>query len=102
MLDRESLRVFSEVASKLDQGCAKLPPFQDESPEMARLAELLEATAERLQDNYPYFHPLYAGQMLNPPHPVPRPAYALAMCLTPNTHPLYGRPATSATETHAT
>src|SRR5438552_985549 len=101
MLDRESLRVFSEVASKLDQGFAKLPPFQDESPEMARLAEVLEATAERLQDNYPYFHPLYAGQMLKPPHPVARLAYALAMWINPNNHALDGGRASSAMEKEA-
>src|SRR5438552_10486978 len=101
MLDRESLRVFSEVASKLDQGFAKLPPFQDESPEMARLAEVLEATAERLQDNYPYFHPLYAGQMLKPPHPVARLAYALAQWINPNSHALDGGRASSAMEKEA-
>src|SRR5213594_3637401 len=101
MLDRESLRVFSEVASKLDQGFAKLPAFQDESPEMARLAEVLEATAERLQDNYPYFHPLYAGQMLKPPHPVARLAYALAMWINPNNHALDGGRATSELEKEA-
>ena len=101
MLDRESLRVFSEVASKLDQGFAKLPAFQDESPEMTRLAEVLKATAERLQDNYPYFHPLYAGQMLKPPHPVARLAYALAMWINPNNHALDGGRATSAMEKEA-
>ena len=101
MLDRESLSVFSEVASKLDKGFAKLPAFQDESPEMTRLAEVLEATAERLQDNYPYFHPLYAGQMLKPPHPVARLAYALAMWINPNNHALDGGRATSAMEKEA-
>jgi hypothetical protein len=25
--------------------------------------------ADRLADNYPFFHPRYAGQMLKPPHP---------------------------------
>src|SRR5438309_3000762 len=101
MLDRESLSVFSEVASKLDKGFAKLPAFQDESPEMTRLAEVLKATAERLQDNYPYFHPLYAGQMLKPPHPVARLAYALAMWINPNNHALDGGRATSAMEKEA-
>src|SRR6266446_5045477 len=78
MLDLESLRLFSEVARKFDNGFRRLPAFQNQSPGMARLAEVLNATAERLQDNYPYFHPLYAGQMLKPPHPVARLAYALA------------------------
>src|SRR5438270_10713524 len=101
MLDRESLSVFSEVASKLDKGFAKLPAFQDGSPQMARLAEVLGATAERLQDNYPYFHPLYAGQMLKPPHPVARLAYALAMWINPNNHALDGGRATSVMEKEA-
>jgi tyrosine decarboxylase/aspartate 1-decarboxylase len=101
MLDRESLGTFSEVARKLDNEFAKLPAFQNQSPEMSRLAEVLGATAERLQDNYPYFHPLYAGQMLKPPHPVARLAYALAMWINPNNHALDGGRATSAMEKEA-
>src|SRR5260370_37303100 len=101
MLDRESLGAFSEVARKLDSGFARLPAFQDQSPEMARLAEVLAATAERLQDNYPYFHPLYAGQMLKPPHAVARLAYALAMWINPNNHALDGGRGASAMEKEA-
>jgi tyrosine decarboxylase / aspartate 1-decarboxylase len=101
MLDLESLRLFSEVARKFDNGFRRLPAFQNQSPEMARLAEVLNATAERLQDNYPYFHPLYAGQMLKPPHPVARLAYALAMWINPNNHALDGGRATSAMEKEA-
>ncbi|MCU1314692.1 MAG: PLP-dependent enzyme glutamate decarboxylase [Candidatus Acidoferrum typicum] len=101
MLDLESLQLFSEVANKLDNGFARLPAFQNQSPGMARLAEVLNATAERLQDNYPYFHPLYAGQMLKPPHPVARLAYALAMWINPNNHALDGGRATSAMEKEA-
>jgi len=101
MLDRESLGVFSEVAGKLDSGFASLPTFQSQSMDMARLAEVLGATTERLKDNYPYFHPLYAGQMLKPPHPVARLAYALAMWINPNNHALDGGRATSAMEKEA-
>ncbi len=101
MLDRESLGIFSEVARKLDSEFASLPAFKNQSPEMARLAEVLGATAERLQDNYPYFHPLYAGQMLKPPHAVARLAYALAMWINPNNHALDGGRATSAMEKEA-
>src|SRR5712691_2811916 len=101
MLDLESLRLFSEVARKLDNGFRRLPAFQNQSPGMARLAEVLNAAAERLQDNYPYFHPLYAGQMLKPPHPVARLAYALAMWINPNNHALDGGRATSAMEKEA-
>ena len=63
--------------------------------------EVLTATAKRLQDNYPYFHPLYAGQMLKPPHPVAQLAYALAMTINPNNHALDGGRATSAMEKEA-
>src|SRR6266487_1126452 len=101
MLDLDSLGVFSEVASKLDNGFAKLPAFQNQAPEMGHLAEVLGATAERLQDNYPYFHPLYAGQMLKPPHAIARLAYALAMWINPNNHALDGGRATSAMEKEA-
>src|SRR6266699_204501 len=101
MLDLESLHLFSEVARKLDNGFRRLPAFQNQSPGMARLPEVLNATAERLRDNYPYFHPLYVGQMLKPPHPVARLAYALAMWINPNNHALDGGRATSAMEKEA-
>ncbi len=86
---------------KLDAGFSELPGYESGAPEMGRLAEALNATAERLQDNYPYFHPLYAGQMLKPPHPVARLAYALAMRINPNNHALDGGRATSAMEKEA-
>src|SRR2546421_3922956 len=101
MLDLESLRLFSEVARKLDNGFRRLPAFQNQSPGMARLAEVLNATAERLQDNYPYFHPLYAGQMLKPPHAIARLASALAVWINPNNHALDGGRASSAMEKEA-
>ena len=63
--------------------------------------EVLVTLAEKLQDNYPYFHPLYAGQMLKPPHPVARLAYSLAMYINPNNHALDGGRATSELEKEA-
>src|SRR5258707_10111947 len=65
------------------------------------MEEVLLALAEKLQDNYPYFHPMYAGQMLKPPHPVARLAYSLAMHINPNNHALDGGRATSALEREA-
>src|SRR5579862_1006125 len=65
------------------------------------MAEVLELTAQRLADNYPYFHPLYAGQMLKPPHPVARAAYALAMAINPNNHARDGGRASSVMEIEA-
>jgi tyrosine decarboxylase/aspartate 1-decarboxylase len=101
MLDQQSMSALLEAVKKLDGGFAKLPALEGEMPGMTRLAEVLNATAERLQDNYPYFHPLYAGQMLKPPHPVARLAYALAMWINPNNHALDGGRATSAMEKEA-
>ena len=101
MLDQKCLASLLEAVKKLDAGFAKLPAFDGDAPGMARIEEVLSATAERLQDNYPYFHPLYAGQMLKPPHPVARLAYALAMWINPNNHALDGGRATSAMEKEA-
>ena len=63
----------------------------------AAIDELLE----RLQDNYPFFHPDYAGQMLKPPHPVALAAYLTAARINPNNHALDGGPATAALEREA-
>src|SRR5450631_2246063 len=85
----------------LSKGFASLPEFESDAPGLSRIAEVLTATAGRLQDNYPYFHPLYAGQMLKPPHPVAQLAYALAMTINPNNHALDGGRASSAMEREA-
>ncbi len=100
-LDQKTLGLFLEAAKKLDAGFEGLPAHELNAPGAERLAEVLNATAERLHGNYPYFHPLYAGQMLKPPHPVARLAYALAMWINPNNHALDGGRATSAMEKEA-
>lgn len=56
------------------------------------------ALTERLTDNYPFFHPRYAGQMLKPPHPAAVAGYVTAMLINPNNHALDGGPATAAME----
>jgi glutamate/tyrosine decarboxylase-like PLP-dependent enzyme len=100
-LEQKSLNAFLEAVKKLDDGFAALPEFSPSTYDETRLLDVLKATAERLHDNYPYFHPLYAGQMLKPPHPVARLAYALAMWINPNNHALDGGRATSAMEKEA-
>src|SRR6266849_2000588 len=101
MLDQDGLPAFLEAIKKLDAGFSALPGYESGAPGIERLAEVLNATAERLQDNFPFFHPLYAGQMLKPPHPVARLAYALAMTLNPNNHALDGGRASSMMEKEA-
>ena len=56
---------------------------------------------ERLRDNYPFFHPRYAGQMLKPPHPAAIVGYLTAMQINPNNHALDGGPATARMEREA-
>ncbi len=70
-------------------------------PGTERIHSVLAETAARMADNYPYFHPLYAGQMLKPPHPVAHAAYAMAMTVNPNNHALDGGRASSAMELEA-
>ena len=62
---------------------------------------MLKEVAERLKDNYPYGDPLYAGQMLKPPHDVARRAYEMALKINPNNHALDGGRASSAMEKEA-
>src|SRR5881394_3838656 len=101
MLDLKSLTILGEALARLDDGFRHLPEFEPRRTNNDRLLEVLAATAERLRDNFPYFHPLYAGQMLMPPHPIARLAYALAMFINPNNHALDGGRATSAMEKEA-
>ena len=101
-LEKDSLRVLLRALEELDVGFAGLPALAGGAAPAADAYEdvLLEA-ARRLRDNYPYFHPLYAGQMLKPPHPIARAAYALAMWINPNNHALDGGRASSAMEKEA-
>lgn len=76
-------------------------PIRKSDRDEQAMASILAETALRLGDNYPYFHPLYAGQMLKPPHPVARAAYAMAMLINPNNHARDGGRASSAMEIEA-
>ncbi len=101
MFDPHDTERLAKARKKLQEGFSALPEFAVRVPGMEHLDEILALTSERLQDNYPYFHPLYAGQMLKPPHPAARLAYALAMDINPNNHALDGGRATSAMEKEA-
>jgi len=63
-----------------------------------RMAAALAGLGNRLTDNYPFFHPCYAGQMMKPPHPAAVAGYLAAMLINPNNHALDGGPATAAME----
>jgi tyrosine decarboxylase/aspartate 1-decarboxylase len=100
-LDKDSLKLLLEAAKRLEAGFVDLPAQHSLAPGAAGIGEVLAATADRLHENFPYFHPLYAGQMLKPPHPVARLAYALAQWINPNNHALDGGRASSTMEKEA-
>lgn len=60
--------------------------------------EVFSRLSQKLNCNYPFHHPVYAGQMLKPPHPVAWAAYAMAMSINPNNHALDGGPPSSEME----
>ena len=96
-LDTRSLPLLDDALKKLEQGFSDLPDVTPEG-DSGRMREILLEVAERMQDNFPYQHPLYAGQMLKPPHAIARLAYALSMWINPNNHALDGGRASSAME----
>lgn len=95
--DRQGWELVVEAAQRLDGGFEEMPAFST-NHSLEQIRPILYQVVSRLEDNYPYHHPLYAGQMLKPPHPVARLAYALAMLLNPNNHALDGGRASSVME----
>ena len=103
-LDKDTLSVLRAALDRLESAFASLPPAEaiaTGTQDPQAIERILADVAARLADNFPYFHPLYAGQMLKPPHPVARLAYALAMWLNPNNHALDGGRASSQMEREA-
>ncbi len=98
--DHESVALLGEMLRSLEEGFARLPDCSTPT-DAGTVREVLMQVSERMRDNYPYPHPLYIGQMLKPPHPVARLAYAMAMFLNPNNHALDGGRASSAMEKEA-
>ncbi|HEX2282692.1 MAG TPA: aminotransferase class I/II-fold pyridoxal phosphate-dependent enzyme, partial [Thermomicrobiales bacterium] len=104
MDNREFLGYLERNLAGLDSWRETWPRFDvDESLQVGpgRISSVMAELIERLHDNYPFFHPRYAGQMLKPPHPVAMLAYATAMQINPNNHALDGGEATSRMEREA-
>jgi glutamate/tyrosine decarboxylase-like PLP-dependent enzyme len=99
-LETKSLEVLGEALETLEAGFAELPALDPEA-DLPRLREVLREVAGKMRDNFPYFHPYYAGQMLKPPHPVARLAYMLALWINPNNHAFDGGRASSFMEKEA-
>ncbi|MGO8790620.1 MAG: pyridoxal phosphate-dependent decarboxylase family protein [Terriglobia bacterium] len=100
-LEKGTLEILPAALRALEEGFASLPDIDAPVPGEERIPAIMQQVAARLRDNYPYFHPLYAGQMLKPPHPIARAAYALATWINPNNHALDGGRASSAMEKEA-
>jgi len=99
-LEKQSLSILNEALERLEEGFNDLPDREIDL-DMSGLRTVILEVAEKMRDNYPYHHPLYAGQMLKPPHSIARLAYMLAMWINPNNHALDGGRASSMMEKEA-
>lgn len=63
-----------------------------------KIEVIIQELQRKLEGNYPFHHPQYAGQMLKPPHPIAWLAYTLTSTINPNNHALDGGPPTSEME----
>ena len=98
--EKDTLTILTTALEKMEHGFNGLPDI-DYDVDKKAISSILHQVAERMQNNFPYQHPLYAGQMLKPPHPVARLAYMLAMWINPNNHALDGGRASSRMEKEA-
>lgn len=97
MIDRREIDILREALDVLSAGFEELPDFAPEFDEDT-VRDVLRQVATRMHDNFPYFHPRYAGQMLKPPHTIARLAYAMSLWINPNNHALDGGRASSEME----
>ena len=104
MENRQEIRLADladQVISAVDRmkdtyGAFETHPSQQ--AELSKVRSVLQDLTTRLEDNSPYFHPHYAGQMLKPPHPVAMAAYIATMMINPNNHSIDGGRATTMLE----
>jgi len=105
VLEHQSLELLNQAVAIMEESFAEanLPAFDSSLSEdqSKQLQLVLNEVATRLKDNFPYPHPMYAGQMIKPPHVVARLAYTLALWFNPNNHALDGGRASSAMEKEA-
>jgi len=98
--ETKTLEILAEALREMEDGFKDLPDLEPSSNYQSLRRVMLEV-ARRMKDNYPYFHPYYAGQMLKPPHPVARLAYMLSLYINPNNHAIDGGRASSRMEKEA-
>jgi glutamate/tyrosine decarboxylase-like PLP-dependent enzyme len=99
-LETASLGLLQDALIRLEESFDEMPHFEP-ALDLDQWRDVLNQAADRLHENLPYAHPLYAGQMQKPPHPVARMAYLLTMWINPNNQSIDASPASSAMEKEA-
>jgi glutamate/tyrosine decarboxylase-like PLP-dependent enzyme len=100
MLEKRVIQVLEAALDEMEFGFEHLPAFEHHY-NLEGMEEIMMQVGKLMRDNYPYFHPYYAGQMLKPPHPIAQAAYMLSMWINPNNHALDGGRASSRMEKEA-
>jgi tyrosine decarboxylase / aspartate 1-decarboxylase len=99
-LEMKSLTLLHDALETLESSFGNMEEFKP-TVNLNALQDVLLEVAQRMQDNFPYPHPFYIGQMQKPPHPISRLAYMLALWVNPNNHALDGGRGSSAMEKEA-
>jgi glutamate/tyrosine decarboxylase-like PLP-dependent enzyme len=94
-MQNQDLKILSRALDHLKSGFSGFP---DDLEDEAKIQNILMEVATRMQNNFPYFQPQYAGQMLKPPHVIARLSYMLSLYINPNNHALDGGRASSEME----
>lgn len=100
-MDKQAKRALNQALESLQQWKNSFGAW-DQDPTLLvseeKIDQVFSRLSQKLKCNYPFHHPVYAGQMLKPPHPITWAAYAMAMSINPNNHALDGGPPSSEME----
>jgi glutamate/tyrosine decarboxylase-like PLP-dependent enzyme len=99
--DLQLSELVQQVVDAIETDKASYGEFQTHpsvKSDQSRVSEVLKELTDRLENNFPYFHPNYAAQMLKSPHPVAIAAYLATMIINPNNHSIDASPATTQME----
>ncbi len=103
-MNEQAKKTLDEALNQLSEWKNSFGTWEEDStlsiPD-EKVEEVFGRLSQRLKCNYPFHHPVYAGQMLKPPHPLTWAAYAMAMSINPNNHALDGGPPSSEMEKEA-
>jgi len=98
-VDRSGIEAALDLVESWEARWGERPPAAAVDPD--RWASAWAEFERRMDGNFPFFHPRFAGQMLKPPHPAAAAGYVAAMLVNPNNHALDGGPVTSEMEKEA-